>query len=233
MDHSETGQVTTRSLRFVASASSGEVSALFERPSDARWLLLLAHGAGAGMHHPFLERLARELYERGVATLRYQFPYTEAGRRRPDYQSKLLATVRSAVREADRVAPDLPLFAGGKSMGGRMTSLAAAAEPLPGVAGLVFLGFPLHPAGRPGVERGEHLAEVGTPLLFLQGTRDPLADLELLAPVCRDLGTRARLHVVEGGDHSFKVLKRSERDEDEVMAELGDAVRSFCEEVAP
>lgn len=222
--------MTDQELRFEASKSSGEVSALLSRPEEARWLLLLAHGAGAGMRHPFLERVAAELAARGVATLRYQFPYMEAGRRGPDYQPKLLATVRSAVGEAGRVAPDLPLFAGGKSMGGRMTSLAASAEPLGRVVGLIFLGFPLHPAGRRGTERSEHLGGVGVPMLFLQGTRDALADLELLEPVCRDLEPLARLHVVEGGDHSFKVLKRSERDEDDVMAELADAVRSFCED---
>ena len=224
--------MSERTLRFEASRSSGEVSAVLRRPDDARWLLLLAHGAGAGMRHPFLERTAAELAERSVATLRYQFPYMEAGRRRPDFHPKLLATVRSAVAVARRVEPDLPLLAGGKSMGGRMTSLAASAEPLPGVAGLVFLGFPLHPAGKPGVERAEHLAGVGVPMLFVQGTRDALADLDLLRPVCADLGELARLHVVDGGDHSFKVLKRSGRTDDEVMIELAEAVRGFCEEVA-
>lgn len=184
------------------------------------------------MSHPFLERLSRELEVRDIATLRYQFPYMEAGRRRPDFQPKLLATVRSAVSEATRIAPGLPLLAGGKSMGGRMTSLAAAAEPLSGVDGLIFLGFPLHPAGKPGVERSGHLADVGLPMLFLQGTRDSLADLELLTPVVDGLGPAARLHEVEGGDHSFKVLKRSGRDEDEVMAELADTVLGFCREVA-
>lgn len=221
-----------RSFTFEASKSSGEVSALLLRPADARWLVLLAHGAGAGMRHPFLERVAAELAARSVATLRYQFPYMEAGRKRPDYQPKLLATVRSAVAEAGRLAPDLPLFAGGKSMGGRMTSLAASKAPLEGVAGLVFLGFPLHPPRRPGVERAEHLSEVTVPMLFVQGTRDALADLEQLEPICCDLGSRAHLHGVDGGDHSFEVLKRSGRHRDEVMAELADAVRDFCEHVA-
>jgi predicted alpha/beta-hydrolase family hydrolase len=183
------------------------------------------------MRHPFMERIAAELGARRVATLRYQFPYMEAGRRPPDPPPKLLSTVRSAVAEARRLAPDLPLLAGGKSMGARMTSQAAAGEPLGGVAGLVFLGFPLHPAGRPGVERASHLDGVDLPMLFLQGTRDALADLTLLDPVCRDLGPRARLHVIDGGDHSFKVLARSGRTEDGVMAELADTTRTFCESV--
>ena len=224
--------VTTRSLEFEASRSSGKVSGLLVRPVDATSLLLLAHGAGAGMLHPFMQRVALDLADRGVATLRYQFPYMEAGSRRPDYQPKLLATVRSAVIEAGRQAPDLPLLAGGKSMGGRMTSLAQAAEPLAGVRGLVFLGFPLHPAGRPGVERSEHLSHIDLPLLFLQGTRDRLAELELLEPVLDALGSTARLRIVEGADHSFHVLKRSGRDEDEVMAELADATADFSTEVS-
>ena len=225
--------MSSTELAFTASRSSGDVSALLRRPVNARWMLLLAHGAGAGMRHPFLERLAEELADRAVATLRYQFPYMEAGRRRPDHQPKLLATVRSAVTEAGQAAPDLPLLAGGKSMGGRMTSLAASMDELPSVEGLVFLGFPLHPVGRPGVERGTHLREVNLPMLFLQGTRDRLADLELLTPVCRQLGERAHLHVVEGGDHSFKVLRRSGRREDEVMVEMAQAVRDFCASMAP
>ena len=224
--------VTTRSLEFEASRSSGKVSVLLVRPGDATSLLLLAHGAGAGMLHPFMQRVALDLADRGVATLRYQFPYMEAGSRRPDCQPKLLATVRSAVAEAGRQAPDLPLLAGGKSMGGRMTSLAQAAEPLAGVRGLVFLGFPLHPAGRPGVERSEHLSHIDLPLLFLQGTRDRLAELELLEPVLDALGSTARLRIVEGADHSFHVLKRSGRDEDEVMAELADATADFSTEVS-
>lgn len=205
----------------------GEVSARLLRPAAARWLYLLAHGAGAGMEHPFLAAVATRLAERGVASLRYQFPYMEAGRRRPDVQPILLATVRAAVAAAAREAPDLRLLAGGKSMGGRMTSLAAASESLPGVEALVFLGFPLHPAGKPGIERAEHLSRVAVPMLFLQGTRDRLADLELLRPVCDRLGARAELHVVDGGDHSFAVLKRSGRGADEVVEELVGAIGAF------
>ncbi len=180
-----------------------------------------------------MEHIALELAARGVATFRYQFPYMEAGRRRPDFQPLLLATVRSAIAEAARLSRGLPLFAGGKSMGGRMTSLAAAAAPLEGVAGLIFLGFPLHPAAKPGIERSEHLATVECPMLFLQGDRDRLAELELLEPVCRTLGARAELHIVAGGDHSFQVLKRSKRTEDEVMTELALTAAGWCEAIVP
>ena len=225
--------MTATPLRFEASRSSGEVSALLLRPPAARWLLLLAHGAGAGMRHPFLERTAEELATRQVATLRYQFPYMEAGRKRPDYQPKLLATVRAAVAEARRVAPELPLFAGGKSMGGRMTSLAAAKAPLPDVVGLVFLGFPLHAPGREGAERAEHLAAVGVPMLFLQGTRDALCDLELLRASLAKYGGRATLHVVEHADHSFDVPRSSGRTKADVRAELLDRVLAWLQHVDP
>lgn len=179
-----------------------------------------------------MERIALELAERSVATFRYQFPYMEAGGRRPDYQPKLLATVRSALAEAVRLAPGLPLFAGGKSMGGRMTSLAVSAEPVENLEGLIFLGFPLHPAGKPGIERSEHLAAVEPPMLFLQGDRDRLAGLDLLEPVCRSLGSRARLQIIEGADHGFHVLKRSGRTEDEVMAELAEGAAIWCAGIA-
>jgi len=171
--------------------------------------------------------VAEALAERGVATLRYQFPYTEAGGRRPDPPGVLQATVRAAVTTAATVAPGLPLLAGGKSLGGRMTSSAAAKTPLPGVRGLVFLGFPLHAPGRSGIERAEHLDQVGVPMLFLQGTRDALADLELMRTVCARLGARATLHVVEGGDHSFAALKRSGRSDTEVITELADTIAGW------
>ncbi len=202
------------------------VSALLTRPDGATWLLALAHGAGAGMRHPFMEAAASALAERGVATLRYQFPYMEAGHKRPDRPAVAYATVRAAVAAAAVRASDLPLLAGGKSFGGRMTSQAAAEAPLPGVRGLVFFGFPLHAAGRPSDARGAHLADVGVPMLFLQGTRDALASLDLLEPVCRRAAA-ATLHVVEGADHSFHVLKRSGRTDGEVMAELADAVAAW------
>jgi uncharacterized protein len=202
----------------------GDVSGLLLRPEGARLVYVLAHGAGAGMRHPFLESIAQRLAERGVATLRYQFPYMERRASRPDPPAVAAATVRAAVAEAARAAPGLPLVAGGRSFGGRMTSTAQAGEPLPGVRGLVFLGFPLHPPGRPGDQRAEHLAAVQVPMLFLQGTRDDFADLKLLKPVVKRLGERATLHLVEGGDHSFHVLKKSGRTDTDVMGELVGAI---------
>ena len=198
-------------------------------PADARALLLLAHGAGAGMRHAFLEKIAHALAERGVATFRYEFLYMEQRKGRPDPPAVAEARVREAVQEAARVAPGLPLFAGGKSFGGRMTSQAQAHEPLPGVRGLVFLGFPLHPPGRPGTTRAEHLDAVQIPMLFLQGTRDDFAGLDLLRPVVARLGKRATLHLVEGGDHSFKVLKKSGRTDAQVMDELAEQIGRFVE----
>jgi len=202
----------------------GEVSALLLKPEGARLLYVLAHGAGAGMRHPFLESMAGRLAERGIATLRYQFPYMERRARRPDPPAVAEATVRAAVEEAARAAPGVPLIAGGKSFGGRMTSSAQASAPLPGVRGLVFLGFPLHAPGRPGDERAEHLSQVHIPMLFLQGTRDDFADLKLLQPLVQRLGALATLHLIEDGDHSFKVLKRSGRTDTDVMAALVDAI---------
>jgi uncharacterized protein len=214
------------SLRFTAEGA-GEVLALLVRPAKARWLLVLAHGAGAGMRHPFLEALAEELAGVSVATLRYQFPYMER-RRVPDAPSVLTATVQAAVQTGAKAAPDLSLLAGGKSLGGRMTSTAAAEGKLEGVRGLLFFGFPLHPPKRPGTKRAEHLRNVKQPMLFLQGTRDDLADLNLLRPICSDLGERAMLHVIEGADHSFHVLKRSGKTDEEVMRELVEKVAAWA-----
>jgi hypothetical protein len=222
-----------RSAERSAPAATGTVSAVLLRPPDARWLYLLAHGAGAGMRHAFLEELAARLATRGVATLRYQFPYVEAGRKRPDPPSLLERTVRAAAAEAARRAPDLPLLAGGKSMGGRMTSQAQAARPLPGVRGLVFVGFPLHPAGEPSTARGEHLARVALPMLFLQGTRDELAHLDLLEPLLGPLGPRAELLVIDGADHSFKVPVRSGRGSGDVLGELAAAIADFAARICP
>ena len=202
------------------------------RPPDAWVLYVLAHGAGAGMRHRFLETIAGSLAVRGVATLRYEFPYMEAGGGRPDPPSALERSVRSAVERAGTVAPDLPLVAGGKSLGGRMTSSAAASSPLPGVHGLVFLGFPLHAPGQPGTSRADHLDRVELPMLFLQGTRDTFARLDLLTPVCQRLGPRATLHLVEGGDHSFGVLKRTGRTAEDVMTELVDTFVSWARGIA-
>ena len=215
-------------LRFSVAETSGEVSALLVRPPDARLLYVLAHGAGAGMRHTFLESIAQRLAERGIATLRYQFPYMERRAGRPDPPAVAAATVRAAVTEAARVAPGLPLVAGGKSFGGRMTSTAQAEAPLPGVRGLLFLGFPLHPPGRPDDKRAEHLAQVRVPMLFLQGDRDEFADLTLLRPVVKRLGERATLHLIQGGDHSFKVLKSTGRTADQVMNELAATAFSWA-----
>ena len=214
-------------LRFAVEGSS-EVSALLLQPPSPRWLLVLGHGAGAGMAHPFLEKLAGELAELGVATLRYQFPYMEERRHVPDRPDVLTATVAAAVRMAWESAPELPLFAGGKSMGGRMTSQAAAQGLLTGVRGLIFFGFPLHPPNRPDTKRGEHLAKVEAPMLFLQGTRDTLADLKLLQPICATLGSRTTLHVMEGADHSFHVLKSSGKTDGEILRELAQTSVSWA-----
>ncbi len=218
--------------RFLASRSAGEVSALLVRPPGARWLYVFGHGAGAGMRHHFMEDAASVLAAQGIATFRYQFPYTEQKSRRIDPQPILLSTVRSAVSAARGAAADLPLLAGGKSMGGRMTSLAASKEPFLEVKGIVFFGFPLHPAGAPATERGGHLAAVPNPMLFLQGTRDKLADLDLLRPVVERLGGRAALHVVEGADHGFDMLKRSGRTSADVLEELARTVASWAETIA-
>src|SRR5213596_899746 len=219
--------VSSDPVTITVGDGGASVSGLLMRPPGARWLYVLAHGAGAGMRHPFLETIARALAERGVATLRYQFPYMERRASRPDPPAVAAAAVRAAVAEAGRAAPGLPLVAGGKSFGGRMTSAAQAEEPLPGVRGLVFLGFPLHPPGRAGDQRAEHLAQVQVPMLFLQGTRDDFADLKLLRPLIERLDTRATLHLVEGGDHSFHVLKRSGRTDADVMGEIADAIAEW------
>lgn len=218
----------TLDIRLEISDAIGEVSAFLLRPPEAWVLYVLAHGAGAGMRHRFLESISSALAERGLATLRYQFPYMENGRKRPDYPSILEATVRAAVLRAAELAPDLPLIAGGKSLGGRMTSGAAAASMLPGVKGLVFLGFPLHPPGQPGTGRADHLSRVDLPMLFLQGTRDNFARLDLITGVCEALGSNATLRVVEGGDHSFGVPKRSGRSSAEVLEELADSIAQWA-----
>lgn len=214
--------------RIDVPGAGGGVSALWLRPEAARAALVLAHGAGAGMRHAFMEAIADALDARGIATLRFQFPYMESGSRRPDRPALATAAVRAAVQATAGLAPDLALFAGGKSFGGRMTSTAEADTPL-GVRGIALLGFPLHTAKKPGTARAAHLQDVGVPMLFLQGTRDGLADLELLRPLCEKLAPRAVLHVVEGGDHSFHVLKRSGRSDEEVIEELADAISSWID----
>jgi uncharacterized protein len=207
----------------IETGNAGPVSGLLTRPPHARACLVFAHGAGAGMTHPFMAKVAAGLGERGISTLRYQFPYMEKASKRPDSPSVAHAAVRAAVAEAARCCEGLPLIAGGKSFGGRMTSQAQAIAPLAGVHGLAFFGFPLHPAGKPSNDRAKHLADVHVPMLFLQGTRDTLAELTLLEPVVKSLGSLATLHPVRDADHSFHVLKRSGRNDDEVMDEILDA----------
>lgn len=205
------------------------VSALLRASADARACYVLAHGAGAGMRHPFMGAIAEALATRGIATLRYQFPYMENGSRRPDVPAVAHAAVRAAVAEAARAMPGVALVAGGKSFGGRMTSQAQAATPLPGVRGLVFLGFPLHPAGKPSDERAAHLADVRVPMLFLQGTRDDLASLALLKPVIERLGANASLELSDDADHSFHVPARSGRKDADVLAALAGAISAWVD----
>jgi len=207
------------------------VSGLLQAPPAARACYVLAHGAGAGMAHPFMGAVAGGLAERGIATLRYQFPYMERGSKRPDTPALAHATVRAAAAQAAASLPQVPLFAGGKSFGGRMTSQAQALSPLPGVCGLVFLGFPLHPAGRPADERAKHLFDVTLPMLFLQGTRDELADLPLMQQLAQQLGHRATLRLFDDADHSFHVPARSGRKDAEVRSELLDALVAWIDGV--
>ena len=208
------------------------VSGLLETPPQARACYVLAHGAGAGMNHPFMAAVAFGLAARHIATLRYQFPYMERGSKRPDPPKLAHAVVRDAVTEAARRLPKLPLIAGGKSFGGRMTSHAQAAAPLPGVHGLAFLGFPLHPAKQPSRERGKHLFDVQLSMLFLQGTRDALASLDELQPLCEALGARATLKFFDGADHSFHVPVKSGRTDAQVMAEMLDTLAAWAQTVA-
>jgi predicted alpha/beta-hydrolase family hydrolase len=206
----------------IAVDNAASVSGLLTRPQQPRACYVFAHGAGAGMTHSFMEKVAAGLGERGMATLRYQFPYMEKASKRPDAPAVAHAAVRAAVAEAARCCPGLPLIAGGKSFGGRMTSQAQALLPLAGVHGLAFFGFPLHPAGKPSNERAKHLADVSIPMLFLQGSRDNLAELSLLEPVVKTLGALAALHLVKDADHSFHVPARSGRNDQEVMNEILD-----------
>jgi uncharacterized protein len=223
--------VTEEALRFLATEGSGEVSALLSRAERPLALLVLAHGAGADMRHRFMGELAGALCERGLSVLRYQFPYAEQGKRRPDPQPRLVATVRAAVAEGARRAEGVPVLAGGKSLGGRMTSVAAADGALPLARGLVFFGFPLHPANAVGTKRAEHLPRVPQPMLLLQGTRDELAELPLVRQVVEGLGPRARIHVVEDADHSFAVRKTRGHDPAAVIPGLAEATVAWAREL--
>lgn len=217
---------TSERLRIPLEGATA-VSALLQAPRGARAACVLAHGAGAGMEHPFMAAMAGGLADRGIAVLRYQFPFMEKGSKRPDPPGVAHSAVRAAVAEAARRLPGLPLFAAGKSFGARMTSQAQALAPLPGVRGLVFAGFPLHPAGRPSIERAAHLSGVQVPMLFLQGTRDALAEIGRITALTRELGARATLHVLDGADHAFHVLARSGRTDAQVLDEMLDAAAGW------
>lgn len=218
-------KIVEREIAIVA--DGGSVSGLLIAPKEASACYIVAHGAGVGMRHKFMADVAHGLAERGVATLRYQFPYMERGSKRPDSPKVAQATVRAAVREAAKLMPGAALIAGGKSYGGRMTSQAQAEEPLPGVKGLAFLGFPLHAPGQPSDERAAHLSHLKIPMLFLQGTRDDFADLDYLKPLMKRLGSRTTLKLFDGADHSFHVPAKSGRTDAEVMTELLDTLAGW------
>jgi hypothetical protein len=216
-----------KEIHFVVSETAGVMSGLLLKPEHAVSLLVFAHGAGAGMRHRFIEDLSQKLAGLGVATMRYQFPYMEKRVKRPDSEAVLIATVQAALTAAEKYSDGLPIFAGGKSMGGRMTSLTLAKAPMDKLHGLIFFGFPLHAPGAPSAERGKHLADVQVPMLFIQGSRDALADLKLIKPLCAQLDGRAELFVVEGGDHSLHVAKRSGRTDNEVLDEVAAKASSW------
>ncbi len=216
-----------REMKLLATPEKGEVSALLVRPGDASHLLVLGHGASTNMRHATLQTIAERMADAGIATFRYNFPYMEHGKGR-DSREVCTATVRSAVAAAHRAALDLPLLAGGHSFGGRMTSTAASESPLDGVHGLVFFAFPLHQPGKPDTKRADHLSAVTVPMLFLSGTRDELADRDLLQPVCKNLGNRATLHPLDTADHGFRTLKRSRKSEEDVFIEMARIVREWA-----
>jgi len=215
-----------KDLRFLATSSKGEVSALLMRPDGATHLLVLGHGASSNMRTPLLTAIAEHLADQNIATFRYNFPYSENKRGR-DPNPVCVATIRSAVAAAHKAAPDLPLLAGGHSFSGRMTSTAQSEQPIENLKGLVFFSFPLHPAGAPATTRAEHLANINIPMLFLSGTRDALAELDLLEPVVKDLGNQATLHLLDTADHSFKVLKKTRQSTEDVFVEMGRVVKMW------
>lgn len=219
-----------RETKFLATPEKGEVSAMLLRPEGASHLLVLGHGASTNMKHATLQTIAERLADVGVATFRYNFPYMEHGRGR-DSQDVCVETVRAAVAAAHALAPDLPLLAGGHSFGGRMTSTAASQKPLDGVRGLIFFSFPLHQPGKPDTKRADHLDAVKVPMLFLSGTRDELAELELLRPVCKKLGKRATLHTLDTADHGYRVLKRARASDEDVFVEIARIVREWASRI--
>jgi predicted alpha/beta-hydrolase family hydrolase len=222
--------MTDREIRFVAAAEKGEVSGLLLQPEGATHLLVLGHGASSNMRTPRMTAIADALAEQSIATFRYNFPYSEKGGGR-NSNAVCVETIRSAVTAANNAAPDLPLLSGGHSFSGRMTSTAQAEAPLNKVRGLVFFSFPLHPAGRPDTTRAEHLANVQIPMLFLSGTRDALAELDLLELVVNDLGDHSTLHLLDNADHSFKILKRTRRSDEDVLVEAARALRTWTEKL--
>ena len=209
-----------KKLKFEATPEKGDVSAILMQPEDAKWLIVLGHGAGAGMEHINMESIANSLAEVGIGSFRYQFPFRERGGGR-DSLKVSLATVQSAVQQAKALAPTLNLLAGGHSFGGRMTSIAAAEKMIPEVTGLIYFAFPLHAPGRPGIERAAHLQQIEQPMLFLSGTRDTLAKLELLEPLLSDLGDKVKLHLLDTANHGYKILKRTRQSEEDVFTEMG------------
>jgi predicted alpha/beta-hydrolase family hydrolase len=216
----------TKEFKFLATQEKGEVSALLIRPPDASHLLVLGHGASSNMRHPTLQTISERLADAGVASMRYNFPYMEYGKGR-DSKEVCTQTVRSAIAAGHRVAPNLSMLAGGHSFGGRMTSTAASESALENVRGLVFFAFPLHQPGKPDTKRAEHLSAVTVPMLFLSGTRDDLAHLDLLQPVCKKLGKRATLHLLDTADHGFRILKRSRKSQEDVFVEMARIVREW------
>ncbi len=221
----------TTEHKFTATPEKGEVSAILMRPDGATHLLVLGHGASSNMRNPMLTRIAENLSEQGIATFRYNFPYSEKGGGR-NSQATCLETIRSTVKAANHAAPDLPILAGGHSFSGRMTSTAQSEEPIAGVKGLVFFAFPLHPAGEPATKRADHLANIDIPMLFLSGTRDALGELDLLEPVVKSLGKKAMLHLLDTADHSFKILKRTRQSTEDVFAEMARITRDWSDKIA-
>ena len=221
-----------KSLTFNVSKSIGDVSALFYLPMKTEFILVFAHGAGAGMQNKFMEQVSLSLAEKNIATLRFNFPYMENGKKMPDTRPVCCAAINAAVIKAAKLCPKIPLFAGGKSFGGRMTSTAASEDVLPNVKGIVFFGFPLHAPGKPSNDRAEHLYKVNIPMLFLQGTRDALASLELLKPVIKKIGKKAELFIIEGADHSFHVPKENKLKDSDVIELICNEVKNFMSAVS-
>ncbi|MEO8665229.1 MAG: alpha/beta family hydrolase [Ignavibacteria bacterium] len=227
----ESNKTTKKSLRINVSKTIGDVSAIFYSPAKAKYILVFAHGAGAGMNNKFMEQVSVDLAELGIATLRFNFPYMENGKKVPDRKPVCIETISAAVQKASKLCPKIPVFAGGKSFGGRMTSTSASEDALPAIKGIIFFGFPLHAPGKPSNDRAEHLYKVNVPMLFLQGTRDALASLELLKPVIKKIGKKAELFIVDGADHSFHVSKDFKMKDSDAIAMICNEVKNWMEKV--